>query len=436
MLTFPGERLRDVIDRDSSAEDVRSLRTYFGRRGTFDFPALDNGLFSAARLAGEALYTGYDNVWVRDNVYVAYAHQVGGQVDVAEHNVAALTLYFQRHRHRFETIIKGDADPSEPMNRPHVRFNGQNLSENPEKWSHAQNDALGYFLWLSCRLAIDRCEGPTAAQWDLFGLFPLLFRAIRYWEDEDSGHWEEVRKVAASSIGTVVAALREMCLLMESQGVAAFRCLGESVSLSLLDALIDSGRQALNQILPRECVQSDPAKQRNYDAALLFLIYPLQVVDDVQADRILRDVEVHLQGKHGVRRYLGDSFWCADYKSLQAPELRTSDVSDDMTARNSLLRVGEEAHWCIFDPVLSAIHGRRYLATGDTACFEKQVHHFNRSLSQLTDIDSGHPEYRCPELYYRESGRYVANDVTPLLWTQANLSIAFNYMERSKELSL
>ena len=137
------------------------------------------------------------------------------------------------------------------------------------------------------------------------------------------------------------------------------------VTLALLDDLIGQGRAALSQILPAECVQPDPAKRRRYDAALLFLIYPLQVVDDAMADRILHDVRTHLQGDYGVRRYLGDSFWCADYKSLQKPEERTADVSDDMSSRDALLQADEEAQWCLFDPVLSTIYGRRYAATGD-----------------------------------------------------------------------
>jgi len=37
-------------------------------------------------------------------------------------------------------------------------------------------------------------------QLEILGLFPLFFQAVRYWEDEDSGHWEEARKIEASSI--------------------------------------------------------------------------------------------------------------------------------------------------------------------------------------------------------------------------------------------
>jgi phosphorylase kinase alpha/beta subunit len=53
------------------------------------------------------------------------------------------------------------------------------------------------------------------------------------------------------------------------------------------------------------------------------LIYPLQVVETNIADQILNNVIVHLQGDYGIRRYLGDSFWCRDYR-LFSPEIRTT----------------------------------------------------------------------------------------------------------------
>jgi hypothetical protein len=40
---------------------------------------------------------------------------------------------------------------------------------------------------------------------------------------------------------------------------------------------------------------------------LLFLIYPIGVVDQTMADQIVDDVVGHLQGEIGVRRYIGDS---------------------------------------------------------------------------------------------------------------------------------
>ena len=44
-----------------------------------------------------------------------------------------------------------------------------------------------------------------------------------------------------------------------------------------------------------------------------------RVVDQAMADRIVGDVVRHLQGDVGIRRYIGDSYWCADYRELFSP---------------------------------------------------------------------------------------------------------------------
>jgi phosphorylase kinase alpha/beta subunit len=65
-------------------------------------------------------------------------------------------------------------------------------------------------VWLFCRLSADHQLTLDADEVELIALFVEYFRAIRFWQDEDSGHWEEARKVNASSIGVVVGALREV----------------------------------------------------------------------------------------------------------------------------------------------------------------------------------------------------------------------------------
>ena len=405
--------------RDSyTADDLRQLRDLLRRSNTFDFPALPNGLFPAAHLRAEAQYTGYSHVWVRDNIHVAHALLAVGEAAVACRTVRALLEYFGRHRYRFEAIIDGRADPAVPMNRPHIRFDGNTLREVAEDWSHAQNDALGYLLWLASRLHLAGAMALTAGETDLLSLFPAYFRAIRYWEDRDSGHWEEKRKVEASSIGAVVA------------GLEAFRQVLPSPDGAVpLDPLIAAGRDALQRILPWESIDGENA--REYDSALLFLIWPLDVADASQRERILAGVETMLGGEAGVRRYLGDSFWCADYDLLVAEEQRTANVSEQMSVRDALMKPSQEAQWCIFDPVLSVIYGRKFLAGGARHDHEKQVHHFNRALAQLARREDAPESWLCPELYYLRRGRWEPNDVTPLLWTAANLMVALHVMQQT-----
>jgi len=427
----------DRFLRDNyTVEDVQTITRHLEESGTFQFPTLPSGLFSAAITQSQELeYTGYQNVWVRDNIHIAHHFYVLGQPDRAVAAVAAMTRFFHTQRNKLRDIITGKADPQNVMLRPHIRFDGDKLAELSETWSHAQNDAIGYWLWLGTTLARDGHWQPTADDIKLLSNFVQYLEAVRFWEDEDSGHWEEARKVEASSIGVATAgliALRDYFATMASAQMP-FGATKSFVDQTCrrAESLIERGRSALNAILPHECVQAESTKQRRYDSALLFLIYPVQIVSDEQADRIVSDVVEHLQGPYGIRRYLGDSYWCANYKALLDPNNRTTDFSNDMAARDRLLQPGGEAQWCIFDPILSVIHGRRFQSTGDNDRLRLQMEHFNRSLRQLTSDDGPFPPLRCPESYYLENDRWGPNDITPLLWTQANLRLALHFLEQS-----
>ena len=417
-------------------EDVEVITQHLIANGTFRFPTLPSGLCSAAFVESRDLaYTGYQNVWVRDNVHIAHHFHVLGEHGKAARVVAAITRFLHSQRHKLDDIVAGRADPQDVILRPHVRFDGEKLVELQERWAHAQNDAIGYWMWLLPMLAQAGHLTPSAQDIDLLAAFVEYFAAIRFWQDEDSGHWEEARKVEASSIGVATAGLaaaRDYLAAMTLRATPPMmpKSLAERAS-DQAGALVQRGRAALDSILPCECVQDAPAKRRRCDAALLFLIYPVRIVNGAMADAIVADVVTSLSGPYGVRRYRGDSYWCADYKTLLDLDRRTVDVSDNMSARDRLLRPGGEAQWCIFDPILSVIQGLKYRSTGDAAALELQHHHLNRSLRQLTGPGTSFPPLRCPESYYCENGRYVPNDITPLLWTQANLRLALHQMELS-----
>jgi phosphorylase kinase alpha/beta subunit len=431
MLVVHNDRLRDFLRDSYSLEDIQRLYAFLQDNNTFRFPALENGLFPAALVSSDTDYTGYASVWVRDNIYLAYSHYIVGQADIAVRNVRTLMVYFQKFQGRFTAIIEGKVNPDRVMERPHIRFDGRTLTEINQEWEHAQNDALGYFLWFYCKLAREKLVDPQAQDLETLALFPLYFQAIRYWQDEDSGHWEEPRKIEASSIGVVIAGLKELKQLL-AETYLTLHYKDRSITFQFLDELIEEGTAALYNILPAECIQPEP-QARRYDAALVFLIYPLQVLQGEMAEQILADVIDNLQGDYGIRRYLGDSFWCRNYKDL-SPEIRTTVSTEReqwLKEQGRELKVGEEAQWCIFDPIVSAIFGVKFKRTGKKEYLALQTQYFNRSLGQITGKDFEFGEFKCPELYYLENGRYAANDATPLLWTQANLRVAFKMMEKS-----
>ena len=431
-IVVQNEKLLPYLTDQYDLTRLRRLRRFLERHGTLKLAPLRTHLFPAAVVTRSTSQSGYHHVWVRDNVHVSHALYVAGHMRAAAQIMSALMEFFARHRRRFEDIIDGRVTGADPMSRPHVRFNGVTLEESRETWAHAQNDALGIFLWMYCTLACEGILKPSGDERKTLTLFPRYFEAIRYWVDEDSGHWEEGRKIGASSIGMVVGGLGKLRqFLSEERSKAVPRGQSPGISDSFLNALMRRGRNELRKILPHECIQKSPAKRRRTDAALLFLVYPLEVVGEVMSGRILRDIAKSLEGPFGIKRYIGDSYWAADYKVKLDSTQRTADFSDRVEMRNTLLAPGQEAQWCLFDPIMSAAYGRRYHRTGRREYLNLQTYYFNRSLGQLTGKVKGMQELQCPEAYYLERGIYVPNDQTPLLWTQANLLVALTLMEES-----
>ena len=424
---------RDWIGSDSTKARIREVITFLYDQGTFDFPQTRAALFSAAAGDGADFEaTGYANVWTRDTVHIAHSLWTVGERDKAVAAVESLAAFYRSQTSRIQMILKGVLTPRDPMNRPHVRFNGSDLTELPDKWSHAQNDALGYFLWIYALLVK---AGDIQLDHEKLKVIQLLVEYLEYidfTEDEDSGHWEEYRKVEASSIGVVTGALRELESVAREHGQTRESGLHE---IRQLKGLIARGEKKLSTILPDECVQTDPLKSRHADAALLFLIEPCRLLQgegplgESMARKIVGNIRTHLTGEMGIRRYNGDEYWCADYKEQVSLEKRSLDYSDDPTARGAKVSAGMEAQWCIFDPILSVIHARWFQSNGNITDRKLQLWHLARSLGQLTRTDSQFGPFRCPESYYNERGNWVPNDITPLRWTQANLRLALHWAE-------
>jgi phosphorylase kinase alpha/beta subunit len=425
---FENGLLRPFIADSYTPESLSAIRKTLQLRQTHGILPIAHGLFAASPSQSPDSATGYQNVWVRDNVMVANSLFLRGDTASAAACVRGLTQFFKKQLPRFREIID---DPirvlkEDTNRRPHVRFTAQTLGELSEKWPHAQNDALGQALWFRFRLANTGVLALTSEDEEVYGPFPDYFDAIEYWEDRDSGAWEEGRKINNSSVGAVVAGLEEMLKHHVSSNRRGKGACVKATCLDRLRYLAAKGRERLAATLPFEA-----PPERLVDSALLFLIYPLSVLRSREIeDAILNLVQARLKGTVGIKRYAGDSYFCQDYDEWFSPSQMSSDFSERLDYRDAFLQPNCEAQWCIFDPVLSVVYGQRFLADpSDTASFRKQIHYFNRSLAQVT------AKGLCPELYFLKEGRYVPNAHTPLAWTQANQALAFYLMEKSLEVA-
>lgn len=433
MVSIKNEQVSSLLRTEYTLDSLGQIYRLLAQHRMLSFPTLSSGLFSAALASPQTRQTGYQAAWVRDNVHVVHAHLVNGQKKVAWQNIVALCKFFARYRPRFEAVIENPHAAADPMQRPHIRFDDETLSELPEKWAHTQNDALGSFVWLYAKLAGHRILEPDTWDVGVLALFLRYFQAIQYWQDEDSGHWEETRKISASSIGAVVAGLRQLRTLLHSR--ASTELLRRRVSSALLDAMIARGTTAPYDILLTECAQPNPMKNHRYDAALLFLVYPRQVVDKATAKQIVDDVTKNLQTERGMKRYLGDSFYCSNYEHNLRDTGLIRDYSDDMATRNDFFVEGGEAQWCIFDPIVSICYGLQYQRTGSSELLDRQTYYLNRSLGQITGSAGRCGAFQSLELYYFEDGCLQTSISTPLLWTQENLWIALKTLEESVRIS-
>lgn len=418
--------LHHLIAERYTSESLAKIKEVLTAYKSHQILPVAHGLFAASPSQTSDAPSGYQSVWVRDNIMVANSFVRRGELASVVACMQGLTRFFKKQLPRFREIIE---DPvgvlkEDANRRPHIRFTAETLGELPGKWAQAQNDALGQALWFRFVLAREGAMPLTSLDREVYGVFPAYFQAIEYWQDRDSGAWEEGRKVNNSSVGAVLAGLEELLkyeISAREGGKAAAVSVG-GVNPENLQHLISLGRERLDNTLPFE---SPP--ERLVDSALLFLIHPLGVVRPREAqDAILHLVQARLRGNVGIKRYAGDSYFCQDYDEWFKPGEMSSDFSERLEFRDAHLQPNCEAQWCIFDPLLSIIYGERFLADrSDRESFRKQVHYFNRSLAQITEAG------QCPELYFLKNGRYISNAHTPLAWTQANQALALRLMEQS-----
>jgi hypothetical protein len=101
-----------------TAHDLDRLETFLLERGVLSFRPLETGPFPAAQVDAATSRSGYHNVWVRDNVFLAHAHFVNGNRDAAVGVALGLAGFFSKHLSRFDDVIAGAVDRNAPMNRP------------------------------------------------------------------------------------------------------------------------------------------------------------------------------------------------------------------------------------------------------------------------------------------------------------------------------
>lgn len=319
------------------------------------------GIYTAS---AHTVGTGYDKAWLRDIYFIVQSFLEVGDIETVQRSARSLLDVFKKHQDKINWAITNK--PHETWQYIHARFHPETFEEFWEEWGNRQNDAVGEILNLICELEL---RGSTIVVDDsdkemVQKIVDYLIN-VEYWHDPDNGIWEENLEVHASSVGSVVAALKKAKQLDW---------------LNVPDGAIEKGETALRALLPRE------SAEKFADLALLSLIYPFKVTTEEETLEILRNVEYHLKRDKGVIRYKGDRYY---------------NQNEDGHS--------EEAEWCFGLSWLASIYAQR----GEK---DKAWYYLRRAKATVT------PQGQVPELYYSHTD--IPNDNTPLGWSESIYVVA------------
>jgi GH15 family glucan-1,4-alpha-glucosidase len=312
-----------------------------------------NGLFAAA---SQTVKTGYSRAWIRDNIYAALGLEATGNTAEVIATYRALLDILAKHEYKIDWMIK-EPQPKAAFRYIHARYDPVSGDEISEEWGNKQNDAVGALLFKIGELTAKGIFTLTDADKRIVQKLVDYLAAVEYWHDADNGMWEEAEEVHASSIGACVAGLQAV-----------------STIVTVPDALIAKGRDALNALLPSESLTKDA------DLALLSLIYPYNIVSETQRDAILKNVEEKLLREKGIIRYVGDKYYSN----------------------------GTEAEWTMGLAWLAIIY--KQLNPAKHAFFVEKAETAMNAKGEL------------PELYYGNTSQH--NENTPLGWAQSLFVVA------------
>jgi len=262
-----------------------------------------NGGYVASPYSGEdSAGDAYNVFWIRDIMYATYANEYLGCYDKMVESFRLVLEIFKKHHLKFvqASIIKPDVLHQRGQFMP-ARVHPTTLETITDEWGHHQLDVFGLFMYKLGDL-VKKGFGFRFSTEDYYLMGHIRNYIFNMGFESDFGVWEEGPEEHSSSHGAVLAGLT----MWFDQGHYDFKY-RQKISISHLvpvsERMIAEGNGALLRLLPRE------SPKRPYDLAQLSLIWPYSIVDYDTKKSILANVEKHLVGTMGVRRYPGDPYF-------------------------------------------------------------------------------------------------------------------------------
>jgi phosphorylase kinase alpha/beta subunit len=270
----------------------------------------------------------YGYCWIRDSYYIMRPFLKIDQ-KVYKKGYESLCKYIstldEKYDSKTDWLIKKGRDGVNNMEFIHPRFYADSLNEITSEWGNTQVDSLGYLI---LGLAEAKKSGMyiNGSAKCIDTLLNVL-DAIRYWDCPDSGHWEENVELHSSSIGIVVDAISHLKEVAEHPHI---------------ENLLNKGREALTNLLPRE----SPTKRVDLAQAAIACM-PFNTLPEVIRDRIVDDISYSLEREHGAIRYHGDTYYQTNSKEMEwtfwfaYKGLYYSNIGDHKAASNYLGKLVE-----------------------------------------------------------------------------------------------
>ncbi len=479
-----GHPLKDIILRRPgehlSIKDLGKVVKFTN----LDLIRFESGAIPAS-INKESTYSRF--AWTRDMANKAVAMIENGCYEDAEKVVYCLADFYNRKEQR-DMLVSYHWHPHDNPNDPkdryrtgrggHVPIRGA-ISENGEMvksdhpWAHNQLDAIGAWLYVTFRLANELANPSNPRHNSAFlkqlndhlsqsnpdanidSILSVAFKSLnrlQCWDNFDVGPWEDIAAhKRATSIGICLKAAHEAKWNLGTGNSNELPIHDRNGFRGELDNIINKSTQALNERIPsdgREAVECDIFSS---DSSLAFLLFPYNPgLSDAQEMAILKTLYANRLGVVGMTRRDKDNYVGRDYNTnIHSQEIYSNVYVPDYKA----------AEWCIFDPLLAAFFynkfSRKVKEQGivDEDLYTLAEFHMSRSIAQTTKAKDAYikrfyvdnpntlreqlivtEKGRCPEAYFLDSfvvdpetlkrGKWRANENTPLLWTEANFSIA------------
>lgn len=438
------------------------------------------------------------HAWVRDMALGAdrllqVAHSTSNKQQLVEGKdllLSALTLMStEAQLQRFNTIIASENRffKAKPINWPYIfmAIDGNLTAQNPEPWAHKQDawQALAVCTFRALQAGQVTPADLSASHKQFLAVSAPFLIAVEYWQQENSGSWEELEAVRTSVLSWDTALLQEYMQQLAQEDdwlLAVAKPIWQQLPVfgnydSIVECcenFLQKGVDVLAVQLPHESPQypvSDP-RYREADAALLYVLHnsTVQLVADycnkdeawihateqaiVAAVLSLQDVE---QG--GIARYKNDSYQRIGFfrpsivkrlRSYYGSQSGDASGIEDFVQRDTIVPKGKEAVWTHFVWQLTWWSALRYLQTGNTDYKQIAVEQFNKGINLITTANmfsldvtkkgTVHvmpiPAGLIPECYVAETWRgdeYMFPSAhTPLNWSIREAQLAFAIMQK------